>query len=168
MVINTESTRSPLWDRVLSHVRVQASGCWEFVGASSAGYGIIWVGYTARGNKRAVRAHRLMWELAFGPIPPRILVCHVCDNRPCVNPGHLFLGTHKDNTRDMIAKGRAGHRSHVGESNGRTRLTIDQVREIKQELGRGVGPTELRKRYGVGHGTITSIKSGRNWGSVPW
>lgn len=167
MVTTAESTWS-LRDRVLSRIQVQSNGCWEFRGASNAGYGIISVGRTPRGNKRAVRAHRLMWELTFGPIPRGLYVCHSCDNRPCVNPDHLFLGTAKDNTADMIAKGRKNQASVVGVRNPRARLTEDQVRQIKRELSAGTGPTELSRRYGVGHGTITSIKSGKNWSSIPW
>jgi hypothetical protein len=109
-----------------------------------------------------------MWELEYGEVPDGLLVCHRCDNRACVNPAHLFLGTHRDNTADMIAKGRKNQASVAGTANPRARLTEDQVREIRAELRRGVGPTELGKRYGVGHGTITSIKSGKNWSSIPW
>lgn len=75
----------------------KGDGCWEWKGAKTkAGYG--WFS--------AKIASRISWEIYRGKIPKDMLVCHKCDNPPCVNPDHLFLGTHKDNTLDMIKKGR--------------------------------------------------------------
>ena len=76
--------------------------CWVWTGARDAsGYGSFHM--CARGQ---VPAHRAAWEFNFGPIPPGLLVCHTCDNPPCVNPAHLFLGTYSDNMQDCISKGR--------------------------------------------------------------
>lgn len=96
-------------DLVKSKCTVTDTSCWEFNGfRHRQGYGTIWV----RG--RQWRAHRLMYTKAIGPIPPGLFVCHTCDNTPCCNPAHLFLGTHTDNQRDMIAKNRhsKGRQTH--------------------------------------------------------
>ena len=87
-------------DTLIERSSRTASGCWEFVGANRLGYGRIWTG------ERVADVHRLAWELTSGPIPPGMVVCHKCDNPPCFNPDHLFVGTQGDNLRDMAAKGR--------------------------------------------------------------
>jgi hypothetical protein len=85
---------------------VRGPGCWSWAGATRNGYGVLGRGGRAEG---LVYAHRLSWELQHGPIPEGGCVLHRCDNPPCTNPDHLWLGTKADNNRDMAAKGR-----HVG------------------------------------------------------
>lgn len=85
----------------LDHRTKKTDACWEWIGCTTSyGYGHV----TNAGKRYA--AHRLAYELHRGPIPDGILVCHTCDNRKCVRPDHLFLGTHKDNASDSVAKGR--------------------------------------------------------------
>lgn len=99
------STQDSLLERFWSKVQKgQPDECWLWLGPTCVGYGNF--GISKNGTTRSVRAHRFIWELENGPIPKGLLVCHRCDVRACANPAHLFLGTHHDNTQDMMQKGR--------------------------------------------------------------
>jgi hypothetical protein len=118
-------------------------------------YGYPW----ARTNGVSRRIHRVMFEKTYGPIPPGMCVCHSCDNRACINPEHLFLGTNGDNTQDRVRKGRTAN----GEKHGRAVLSEAEVRDIKR---RGVFGILEAKRYGVDDATIADIAHGRSWSHV--
>jgi hypothetical protein len=94
-------------ERLARHLEQQPNGCIVWTGASDrSGYGIITVAPDFSPPRRTWLAHRVSWTLSNGPIPDGLVVCHRCDNPPCCNPEHLFVGTHKQNSEDMVAKGR--------------------------------------------------------------
>lgn len=132
----------------------QRGSCWLWTGAMNAkGYGV----FDARLNgQKFWRAHRYAWALENGKIPDDMFVCHECDNRWCVNPAHLFLGTVQDNHRDAMSKGRHTH----GEMTGSSKLTEDQVREIRSAHGTDA---ELAELYGVHPTQILGIRNGSKW-----
>lgn len=130
------------------------ASCWNWTGtirSQRTGYGVTWVGH------RAVSAHRMAWYLANGPIPGHdVCVLHKCDNRKCVNPKHLFLGTKAENVWDMVSKGRQWR--PLGEKNSQAKLTDAQAAEIASSKERNM---DLASRYGVSRGLISMIKSGK-------
>lgn len=131
--------------------------CWPWPGSrTAAGYG------TFRSGDMTVLTHRMAWECANGPIPDGMRVCHSCDNPPCCNPSHLFIGTAADNTADMMVKGR--HRCPVGEDTHRAVLTERQVLDIRAEYAAGgISYRLLASRYGVGETTIRNAISRKSW-----
>lgn len=108
-------------------------------------------------------AHRVSYEAHIGPIPQGLSVLHRCDNPPCVNPSHLFLGTIADNNADMAAKGRAvqGVRQHCA------KLTPDAVRKIRSLGDAGMPQREVASRFGIAQSTARDIIIRRSWRSVP-
>jgi len=128
--------------------------CWEWMAArTDEGYGAFSI------QRTSIVAHRFSWELMHGKLPEGMLVCHKCDNPPCVNPHHLFLGTQKRNMEDKVQKGRAARGSKIGNAV----LKENDVIEIKRLLECGLGPTEIARMYKVSQGAIMCIKSKRNW-----
>lgn len=138
--------------------KVDKSGdCWLWTGTKSdSGYGRI------HHNGRGITAHRLSYELVVGPIPDGLFALHRCDVRLCVRPDHLFIGTALDNSRDCIAKGR--DRYAVGEDAANSKLTTEQVREIRRlRRETNVSIAALARKYGVHWVTIKCIDSRKTW-----
>lgn len=131
--------------------------CWTWHGAlSPGGYGRFCY------HNGLYQAHRVSWEIANGTIPDRLYVLHTCDNRACVNPKHLFLGSHTDNMRDMDAKGRRV--SHYGEDHVSHKLTYQQVEAIRELYAQGnVTKKTLGQQFGVCDTQIGHIVRGNAW-----
>jgi hypothetical protein len=105
-------------------------------------------------------AHRFSYLTYIGPIPDGLQVLHKCDNPPCINPDHLFLGTHKDNMADMADKGRANGGAPKGERHGRTHLAKADVLAIRSDPRPG---RVIAREYGMSKSAIYYIKSGETW-----
>lgn len=136
---------------------VTENGCWEWKsGFASFGYGSIRIG------GRKIRAHRYSYEIHVAPIPHGMVVCHKCDNPPCVNPDHLFIGTMKDNTADMIAKGRSklGSNHAIGSACKSSKITPQIAYAIKCDRR---PHREVALRYGVSASLVGAIKNGKLW-----
>lgn len=132
------------------------SGCWLWDGSTEAlGYGVI------TGNKVAWKAHRLSYTLHCGPIPAGMHVCHRCDTRACVNPAHLFLGTHAENMADRERKGR--NKPPKGEKSGNAKMTDAQVRDVVARLASGERQGSIVKAMGVSPSAISLIFKGKTW-----
>lgn len=126
-------------------------------GTDHSGYGVI--GIQRDGKQKNIKAHRFSWQLSTGSDAGIWYVLHKCDNPPCVNPGHLFLGTHADNQLDKIAKGRQSHIN--GERSNMSKLTEKQVVEIRSR--EWTGPEHCRDlgiEYGVHRNSIRKILKG--------
>jgi hypothetical protein len=138
------------------------TGCWEWSGCRDAkNYGRM--GYA---RKKLVLCHRVSWMAFRGPIPEGMCVCHKCDNPPCINPDHLFLGTRADNTRDAASKGRirCNPEKIKGQLHGMHKLTNDQVLEIrKRYVPYKTHSRILADEFHVCSASILNIVNRKSW-----
>ena len=150
-------------DRFWAKVRKSRS-CWLWTASKlRGGYGSFW----SPDDQSMLYAHRVSWALSRGPIPLGLFVLNRCDNPPCVNPDHLFLGTLKDNSQDCIAKRRNVINlppTRRGESASASKLTEAQVIEIRQSDEPIV---DIARRLGMSVHAIWSIKHGKTWSHLP-
>lgn len=136
------------------------SGCWEWTAArTSRGYGQFRPG----GLAPMTPAHRLSYVDAFGPIPDGLWVLHRCDNRRCVNPAHLFLGTPRDNVLDMWSKGRQNPGRQTGEGVGTSKLSEAEVVAIRRRYIAGVPRAAIAAEFGISLLSLSDVTSGKTW-----
>ena len=153
----TVTPRVPAEERFFSQVNKNTgSDCWHWTGYLNKGYGSI------RINGKMIKAHRFSYELHKGDIPESMFILHSCDNSMCVNPEHLSVGSHEDNMRDKVNK----NRQAKGSNNGNSKLTQEQVREIKNKINLGISQRQIAKEYRVSNPAINKIKTGRTWAHV--
>lgn len=138
-----ENNVKRFWKRVK-----KTNNCWIWQGHLKNKYGGIFF------DGKEQTTHRFSWILHFGDIPEKMDVCHKCDNKRCVRPDHLFLGTRSENNIDMMLKGRSKN----------AKLTIEDVKEIRKLYAKGLkNYTEIGRRYGVADYAISSIIKKRQW-----
>lgn len=163
----------PLVDRFWKYVE-KSDGCWIWRGARG---GLGRYGQIVGDNREVLIASRVSWELANGPIPSGLLVCHRCDNPPCVNPAHLFLGTNADNAADKMRKGRLRLKFPTGDPNHPWRLHPKRGAEVwnakitpalaeeirRRYAGGAVTQQQLWTEYGLSRASVQRVLHGRHW-----
>lgn len=152
-----KNTPEKFWSRI----KKLENGCWEWQGARDAkGYGQLrFVVITGEGNGRGIRAHVVAYILTNGPIPDGLWVLHKCDNPPCCNPAHLFLGTAKDNGSDCASK----KRTAWGERNGKTKFNAKRALNIIMAAAQGVPQNRLARIFGVHESTVSLLVRKKRW-----
>lgn len=146
-----------IWHRLLYSCALDVdSGCWIWLRTTNGRYGHI----NIRMKKRYV--HRLMYEITRGSIPKGNFICHKCDNPRCINPAHLFTGTHNDNMKDASVKGRM----NLGENHGSSKLTAKDILLIREMLNAGEKQSDIAQHFGVCQTNISHINLGKSWSHV--
>lgn len=152
-----QHTVLPMPQRFMDKVTICENSCWEWTGSKNG------LGYGQFPFEGENKAHRVAFRLFVGPITDGLYVLHKCDNRSCVNPSHLFLGTQSDNIHDMMDKGRHVVTRSCGDSNGMAKLTQEQVAAIRSAVSAGATQRSLCKPYGVSPMTISRIVRRESW-----
>lgn len=150
-----ESSRKIVMERMLPRRSITPSGCWTIpLAGNERGY------VTIRVRPHRYLIHILSYVAYIGQIPDGLFVLHACDNPPCWNPDHLFVGTQADNIHDMDKKGRRGIWHPAGERNPSVKITKEVAAEIKSAQGM---QKEIAKQYGVSKSLVSAIKCGVAW-----
>lgn len=157
-------------------------GCWPWVATkNNKGYGMAYAPEITGGQEKRL-AHRVSYIMAFGPISPNVCVLHRCDNPPCVNPAHLFLGTKKENMQDALAKGRTRYATRRGDShpqrqdpskvlrgerNGNAKLNALTVVGLRKRLALGTPLRQLARETGLNRKTLMHMRDRKSWKHIP-
>lgn len=168
-----------VWNKGLRGIKTRTSisveiRFWDLITKNKVG---CWIwGRKATANRRhrnicvgkgSMRVHRFSWEFYYGPVPNGLFVLHSCDNKACVNPNHLFLGTQKDNVHDMMRKGRDPFRRSYpglkGELSGKAKLSEKKVIEIRKLYSEGCSVLKLSKIFGTSGSNIVHIVKRHTW-----
>lgn len=138
------------------------NGCMTWGGSRDKdGYGVL------KHGGRFYRAHRLAYAIANDDDPGALYVCHACDNPPCCNPDHLWLGDNRANQLDAVAKGRRPVMQQSGQDNGNAKVTEAQARHIIELIASGRKNIEIATAFGLHHATVSAIRRGKSWPDLP-
>ena len=142
--------------RLVNLSKIRPTGCLEYQGKRlNEGHGYIWL------NGKTTVVSRLAYELTYGEIPKDKCVLHTCDNPPCINPMHLYVGTKLDNSNDMVLRGRDKHQS--AEENGNACLNWEKVRQIRAEYKKGWSASSIAKEFNVHRCHVWRIVQNKTW-----
>ncbi len=141
-------------DRFWYHVIKRENGCWLFRN-NAADYGSM-----RSDDGKNVTAHRFSYELHKGQIPRGMYVCHTCDVRGCVNPDHLYVGTHEDNVRDIVERKRHRSDRKMAAEASRRSLNPERAEALKADYSNGFTQAQLAKKYGVSQSTVSATIRG--------
>lgn len=156
--MNTQFKKIPLGERFYDRILENANGCWIWQrGLDKNGYGRSSI------NRKGVQAHRVSWVIHKGKIPDGMQVLHRCDNPPCVNPEHLFLGNNADNMTDKMKKNRQTRGHDVNTS----KINASDVFRIRGLLSEGWSGRKISKLLGLKDHHVYDIKNGRSWRWLP-
>lgn len=156
LIFRTEYDSKRFWDKVMF-----TDYCWLWIACKNEqGYGKIGIS-----NKRSRFAHRVAYVNCIGGIPMGFDVCHHCDNTSCINPAHLFVGTRKDNIRDMMDKGRRTNMQ--GSKHGMSKLKECEVEFIRMLISSSISMTLVSRMFKVSYQTIHRIYHRENWTHIP-
>ena len=150
--------RKSLAERFQGKYKITESGCWEWT-ATKNRYGYALLKNIPDTRPRMIFAHRVSWLIHHGEIPDGLHVLHTCDNRKCVNPEHLFLGTKTDNAKDRDNK----NRQAFGARNGNAKYSEEDIFRIYEMYDSGMSNVEIAKKLDGSRITIWEITSGRKW-----
>lgn len=152
-----QNAENNLYTRFWANVETgENDACWEWKGRrNSSGYGIF------DHNNRPNIASRFCFEMQNGPLPSDIFVCHRCDNPACVNPRHLWPGTHRENMKDAVSKGRTRNAPRYGSASNKAKLSEDAVHHIRASMD---PVKELASAYHVSTTAIRKVLNRENWG----
>lgn len=153
---NLEEDLKRFWEKV---PKLHEHQCWEWKASTFSGYGEFKI------LRRRLKAHRVSYILHYERlIPEGMFVCHSCDNKKCVNPNHLWLGTNKDNQLDNVKKGRVGSRK--GEMCFTSKLTDSQVLEIRRLCSKGIKQYKIAKMFNIHPPQVSRIKNRYRWDHI--
>jgi len=159
--ITIDMVAPEIWTGFLLKIVTADEGCWSWQGGERGGnYPMCWVPGIG-----TILAHRIVYLMTRGELPPGKLILHKCDNRRCVRPDHLYAGTHSDNVKDAWDRDPrwSARRYPCGDDHHLAKLKSPQVREVRRLLADGVAQKEIAEKFGVNVGVINSIRIGKTW-----